>query len=136
MTVPIGQIWGSVGRCSEFDRNFMLSRESAEEIWKRIDRAFRRGKEPPPVSLYKVGGFYFVLDVHYRVSVAHYHRVEWIGAEVTEFPAGSWRDRRERDDLIEPSERGEPILCGTMGSNKNERLLEEAILNQSPMDAA
>jgi hypothetical protein len=81
------------------------------------------------VSLYKVGGFYFVLD-------GHYHRVDWIDAEVTEFPAGSWRDRRDRDDLIEPSEGGELILYETMGSNKNERLLEEAMLNQSPTDAA
>ena len=69
-TVPVGQIGGSVGRCSEFDRDFMPNRESMEERWKRIDRAFHRGEELPPVSLYKVGGFYFVLDGHHRVSVA------------------------------------------------------------------
>src|SRR5215218_5987541 len=136
MTVPIGQIWGSVGRCSEFDRDFMPARASVDEIWKRIDRAFWWGEEPPPVSFYKVGGFYFVLYGHYCVSVAHYHRVDWIDAEVTEFPAGSWRDRRVRDALIEPSEGGEPISYETMGSNKNERLLEEAMLMLSPTDAA
>ena len=44
----------------------------------------------PPVSLYKVGSFYFVLDGHLRVSVAAYHGVKWIDADVTEFgpPAG------------------------------------------------
>ena len=31
-----------------------------------------------------VGGFYFVLDGHHRVSVAHYHGVEWMDADVTE----------------------------------------------------
>ncbi len=75
-TVPLGQIWGSVGRCSEFDRDFMPARASVEERWKRIDRAFHRGEELPPVSLYKVGSFYFVLDGHHRVSVACYHGVE------------------------------------------------------------
>jgi hypothetical protein len=37
------------------------------------------------VSLYKVGGFYFALDGHHRVSVAQFHGVEWIDAYVTEF---------------------------------------------------
>ncbi len=37
------------------------------------------------MSLYKVGGFYFVLNGHHRISVAQYHGVEWIDAEVTEF---------------------------------------------------
>ena len=39
----------------------------------------------PPVSLYKLGGDCFVLDGHHRVSVARFHGVEWIDAEVTEF---------------------------------------------------
>ena len=90
-TVPVSQIGGSVGRCSEFDGDFMPTKASAEERWKHVDRAFHRGKELPPVSLYKVGGFYFVLDGHHRVSVASYHGVEWIDAEVTEFGAGLWR---------------------------------------------
>ena len=75
-TVPVGQIAGSVGRCSEFDRDFMPARASMEVRWKRIDRAFYRDEELPPVSLYKVGGFYFVLDGHHRISVARYHAVE------------------------------------------------------------
>ena len=99
-TVPVGQIAGSVGRCSEFDSDFMPAKASVEERWKRIDRAFHRGEELPPVSLYKVGGFYFVLDGHHRVSVARYHGVEWIDAYVTEFGAtggGMWSERRDKD---------------------------------------
>jgi hypothetical protein len=96
-TVPVAQIGGSVGRCSEFDRDFMPAKESLEERWTRIDRAFHRGEELPPVSLYKVGGFYFVLDGHHRISVAHYHGVQWIDAEVTEFRAGLWSDPRDRE---------------------------------------
>ena len=98
-TVPIAQIGGSVGRCSEFDRDFMPTQASSDQRWKRIDRAFHQGEELPPVSLYKVGGFYFVLDGHHRISVARYHAVEWIDAYVTEFGAGggSWSERRDKD---------------------------------------
>ena len=99
-TVPLRQIGGSVGRCSEFDRDFMPAKASVEERWKRIDRAFHRGEELPAVSLYKVGAFYFVLDGHHRVSVATYHGVEWIDAYVTEFDTASgreWSDRRDRE---------------------------------------
>jgi hypothetical protein len=96
--VPVAQIGGSVGRCSEFDRDFMPARASMEERWKRVDQVFHRGEELPPVSLYKVGGFYFVLDGHHRVSVASYHGVEWIDAYVTEFgAAGLWSERRDRE---------------------------------------
>src|SRR5215203_4768803 len=63
-TVLVSQIGGSVGRCSEFDSDFMPAKASVEERWKRIDRAFHRGEELPPVRLYKVGRFSFVLDGH------------------------------------------------------------------------
>jgi hypothetical protein len=97
-TVPVAQIGGSVGRCSEFDRDFMPARASIEERWKRVDRAFHRGEELPPVSLYEVGGSYFVLDGHHRVSVARFHGVEWIDAHVTQFGAGGeWREQRDRE---------------------------------------
>ena len=98
-TVPVGRIAGSVGRCSEFDRSFMPTRASLGERWKHVDRAFHRGEELPPVSLYKVGGFYFVLDGHHRVSVARYHGFEWIDAYVLEFDATGrvWSERRNKD---------------------------------------
>jgi hypothetical protein len=60
---------------------------SVEARWKRIDRAFYLGEELPPVSLYKIGGAYFILDGNHRVSVYRYHGVKWIDAEVTEFRA-------------------------------------------------
>jgi hypothetical protein len=99
-TVPVAQIGGSVGRCSEFDRHFMPTKASSEERWKRIDRVFWSGEELPPVNLYKVGAFYFVLDGHHRVSVACYHGVKWIDAYVTEFGAnggGVWSERSGRE---------------------------------------
>jgi hypothetical protein len=106
-TVPVWQLGGSVGRCSEFDRDFMPAKASVEERWKRIDLAFHRGEQLPPVSLYKVGSFYFVLDGHHRVSVASYHGAEWVDAEVTEFRA---RPSKARVRADKQPERGEPNM--------------------------
>jgi hypothetical protein len=92
--VPPGQIVGSAGRCSEFDRDFLPIKASVGERWKRRDRALLRGEELPPVSLYKIGGVYFVLDGDHRVSVYRYHGVEWVDAEVTEFRGLLPRDRK------------------------------------------
>jgi hypothetical protein len=93
--VPVERIVGSVGRHREFDRTFLPAKASLEENWKRIDRAFHRGEDLPPVALAKVGGAYFVEDGNHRVSVARYQGVEWIDAEVVEVrgpvPA-AWRD--------------------------------------------
>jgi hypothetical protein len=86
-TVRLADIVGSVSRCSEFDRSFFPLWESARTKWKHMDRAFHRGEELPPVSLYKIDEYYFVLDGNHRVSVYRYHGVEWIDADVTEFRA-------------------------------------------------
>ena len=83
--VEVSRIVGSVGRWRQFDRCFMPAEASTEGRWKRVDLAFRRGEELPMVSLYKIGEAYFVLDGNHRVSVARYHGVEMIDAEVTEF---------------------------------------------------
>jgi hypothetical protein len=88
--VEVSSIVGSVGRYRQFDRDFMPRKASLREKWERIDRAFVRGEELPPVSLYKIGERYFVEDGNHRVSVARYQGVEMIDAEVTELltPAG------------------------------------------------
>jgi hypothetical protein len=83
--VELSKIVGSVGRHRQFDSGFMPLKAGLAEKWKRVDRAFHRGVELPPVRLYKLGGAYFVEDGNHRVSVARYQGVEWIEAEVTEF---------------------------------------------------
>jgi hypothetical protein len=82
--VEVKKIVGSVGRQGDFDRSFLPTRASVAARWKRIDRAFHGTEELPPVSLYKIGDRYFVLDGHHRVSVARYHDVATIDAEVIE----------------------------------------------------
>src|SRR5215203_582811 len=83
--VQADQIVGSVGRWRDFDRSFLPARASVEHKWKRIDRAFQRGEDLPPVELYEIGDAYFVVDGHHRVSVARYHDVPTVEAAVAEF---------------------------------------------------
>jgi hypothetical protein len=83
--VEVSKIVGSVDRHRHFDRTFMPIKASMAERWKRVDRAFHRGVELPPVRLYKLGEAYFVEDGNHRVSVARYQGVGWIDAEVVEF---------------------------------------------------
>ncbi len=83
--VEVEEIVGSVGRWDEFDRSFLPARTSIGERWKRIDRAFHRTEDLPPVELYEIGDAYFVVDGHHRVSVARYHDVPTLEAAVAEF---------------------------------------------------
>ena len=85
--VRTDRIVGSVGRSGQFDSGFMPSKRSLEGRWKHVDRAFHGGIELQPVVLNKVGDYYFVVDGNHRISVARYHGVEMIDAEVTEFRA-------------------------------------------------
>jgi hypothetical protein len=83
-TVEIEKITGSVGRSRDFDGSFLPLKVSMGDRWSRIDRAYHRGVELPAVSLYKIGDAYFVRDGNHRVSVARYHGVAAIDAEVVE----------------------------------------------------
>jgi hypothetical protein len=83
-TVEVEKITGSVGRYRDFDGSFSPLKKCMVERWGRIDRAYHRGDELPAVSLYKIGDRYFVRDGNHRVSVARYHGVAVIDAEVVE----------------------------------------------------
>jgi hypothetical protein len=97
------KIVGSVGRRRDFDRCFMPLRASAGERWKRVDLAFYRDKVLPPVRLYKLGEAYFVEDGNHRISVARYHGVPAVEADVTEFrPARVERRDAGRTSVPEP----------------------------------
>jgi hypothetical protein len=87
--VEVEEIVGSVGRWDEFDRSFLPAKGSLGQRWKRIDRAFHRAEDLPPVKLYKLKEAYFVVDGHHRVSVARYHDVPTLEAAVVEFHPSS-----------------------------------------------
>lgn len=82
--VPVAQIVGSVGRYRDFDHAFLPTHDKMQERWKSIGRAFYQDVSLPPVTLYKVGDAYFVLDGNHRVSVAREEGQAYIDAEVME----------------------------------------------------
>ena len=110
--VEVSRIVGSVGRHEDFDRGFMPMTKCLKSRWKRVNGAFHRWEELPPVRLYKIGSCYFVEDGNHRVSVARYQGVEWIDAEVIEFfpslPDSSGLDPERR--------RGETVVNARFGS--------------------
>jgi hypothetical protein len=95
-TVEVEKITGSVGRHRDFDYSFLPLKVSMSERWGRIDRAYHRGDELPAVSLYKIGDAYLVRDGNHRVSVAKYHNVAAIDAEVVELRGQKRTDAAQR----------------------------------------
>jgi hypothetical protein len=64
--------------------------------WGRKDRAYHSGDELPAVSLYKIGVAYFVRNGNRGVSVAKYHEVATIDAEVVELRVQRRTDAAQR----------------------------------------
>ena len=95
-TVEVEKITGSVGRCHDFDGSFLPRRQGMNARWNRVDSAYHQGVELPCVSLYKIGDAYFVSDGNHRVSVARYHKVAAIDAEVTEIRGQPRTDPSQR----------------------------------------
>jgi hypothetical protein len=84
-SVTVSKIVGSVGRRGDFDGAFLPKKWHLRERLQGINRMLLQGGAFPPISLYKIGDAYFVLDGNHRVSVASYHGIERIDAEVIEF---------------------------------------------------
>ncbi len=83
-TIPISQIIGSEGRYQDFSGAFYPKKELLRSRWRSIDRATKEFVILPPISVYKLGKWYFVRDGNHRVSVAKTQGVEFIDAEVVE----------------------------------------------------
>jgi hypothetical protein len=96
-TVEVEKITGSVGRYRDFDGSFLPLKKSMVARWGRVDRAYHRGYELPSVSLYKIGDRYFVRDGNHRVSVARFHGVAAIDAEVVEIRGHARTDAAQFD---------------------------------------
>jgi hypothetical protein len=83
-TVELDSIVGSVDRRTGFDRHFRPTTEQARTRFERIAGSIRRGREMPPVDLYRVGQVHFVKDGHHRIAVARALSWSTIRAIVTE----------------------------------------------------
>jgi hypothetical protein len=81
-TVQVDKIVGSEGRYQDFNRSFLPRHNRLKGRWVRVDTAHHQQLTLPPVTLYEIGGVYFVRDGNHRVSVARLQNVEFIDAEV------------------------------------------------------
>jgi nucleotide-binding universal stress UspA family protein len=82
--IPLNSIIGSVGRYTDFTRDFLPRRQSDEERWARVYEFINKQQEILPIEVYKIGEAYFVLDGNHRVSVARHMGYTHIPAYVTE----------------------------------------------------
>lgn len=81
-TIPISKIVGSEGRYKDFDNQFLPKNSFMKERWEHVDEAVIKDIVLPPISVYELGGLYFVRDGNHRVSVAKSKGVEFIDADI------------------------------------------------------
>jgi hypothetical protein len=96
--IPVAQVVGTDSRGADFDRDFLPRRPEIGLRWRNVEGAFPEGGFPP-ISVYKLGDAYFILDGHHRVAIARQRGMETIDAEVTELTA-RWQLGAEAD-LVE-----------------------------------
>ena len=99
--IPLNSIIGSVGRYTDFTRDFLPRRKSDEERWARVYEFINKQQEILPIQVYKIGEAYFVLDGNHRVSVArqmgHTHIPAYVSELIVRVPLTPDTDY---DDLI------------------------------------
>lgn len=83
-TVSLEKICGSVGRYTDFDKQFRLTGSSKDERLQSLTVAMQRGETIPPISLYQIKDNYYVLDGHHRVTVARNLKQSTIRANILE----------------------------------------------------
>jgi hypothetical protein len=86
--IPVASIVGTVDahKAEAFDGEFRPPAYSRGR-WSQMLHAVEQGAALPPISVYRLGGHYYVLDGHHRVSVARARGADDIDAEVTELSA-------------------------------------------------
>lgn len=84
--IPLDAIVGSVGRYSDFTRSLLPARDSDRRRWMRLYGLMTDANDAgvPPISVYRVGDAYFVIDGNHRVSVARVLGMSLIRASVTD----------------------------------------------------
>ena len=103
--IPLDAIVGSVGRYTDFTRDFLPRSKSSAGRWMRLKARFRNLQDMPPIQVYKVDEVYFVLDGNHRVSIARERNATHIRAFVTEIATRvPITTDTDLDDLIIKSE--------------------------------
>jgi hypothetical protein len=85
--IPIERIIGTVDRDHDFDREFRPRRGQIGQRLAGVRGAFPAG-DFPPISVFDIGGSYFVSDGHKRVAAARQMGIASIDAEVIRLETG------------------------------------------------
>ena len=80
--IPIDRIVGSLDRSADFRRDFRPRRHLSRSRLANLRAAFPDGVMPA-ISVFEVGGAYFVEDGHHRVALARERGAAYVDAEVT-----------------------------------------------------
>ncbi len=100
-TIPLDSIVGSVGRYTDFTRDFFPRRDTVASRWVRLRASIREKGQLRPIQVYQIGEVYFVLDGNHRVSVARERGANEIQAYVTEIQTKiNITPETDLDDLI------------------------------------
>ncbi len=81
-TIEMEKITGTLGRVSDFDRDFNPLTDRVRDRWVSVALARTLNISLDPVKLIKFGDSYFVADGHHRISVAHARGERNIDAEI------------------------------------------------------
>jgi hypothetical protein len=81
-SIPLERIIGTVDRSIDFDRHFRPRRRRLLDRLASLGAAFS-SRDFPPISVYELGGAYFVSDGHHRIALSHLLGRDEIDAEVT-----------------------------------------------------
>lgn len=80
--IEVGRIDGSESRTREFGRSFLPLRSFLKDRWTKVNEAYRGDVALAAIRVFELDGRYYVRDGRHRVSVARFHRVEYIDAEI------------------------------------------------------
>lgn len=84
--VPLHKIVGSVGKAQYFSRSLHPATDDIRWRWKRAFATAHGMRGYEPVELYEVDGSYYILDGHFRASVAKALGNDKIQATVRRWP--------------------------------------------------
>ncbi len=82
--IPLDAIVGSVGRYTDFSRDFLPLHDSDQDRWTKIMVKALGSTGLPPIEVYRIGEVYFVIDGNHRISVARQLGASHIQGYVTE----------------------------------------------------
>jgi hypothetical protein len=119
--IPVERIVGSVDRSGDFDRDFRPTRRISRTRLSGLRAAFPVGAMPA-ITVFEVGGAYFVEDGHHRVALARERGAAFIDADVT---------RLSTNYEVGP----DVDVCQLVHTEQQRMLMEECGLDRARPDA-